>query len=191
MRLFRLVPDDTHIPFVRYQWWAYLFSGALVLLTLIMVPVHGLNFGIDFRGGILIEVRMPGEAADIGAMRTTLGGLGLGEVQLQEFGEPTDVLIRVERQAGDEAAQQAALSTIRSALTQEFGEGISYRRVEFVGPRVSEDLFWAGTMAVIFAVIAILAYVWFRFEWHFAVGAVAALVHDAVTTIGLFSLFWL
>jgi preprotein translocase subunit SecF len=191
MRSFRFVPDNTHIPFVRYQFWAYIFSGLLVLITLIMVPLHGLNFGIDFRGGILVEVRMPGEAADIGAMRTTLGGLGLGEVQLQEFGEPTDVLIRVERQAGDEAAQQVAVATIRNALDQEFGEGISYRRVEFVGPKVSEDLFWAGTQAVIFAVIAILAYVWFRFEWHFAVGAVVALVHDAVTTIGLFSLFWL
>lgn len=191
MRFFRLVPENTHIEFVRYQWWAYLFSGALVLMTLIMVPLHGLNLGIDFRGGILVEVRMPGEEADLAAMRSTLGGVGLGQVQLQEFGAPTDVLIRVERQAGDEAAQQAAVGAIRSALDQEFGEGISYRRVEFVGPTVSQDLLWAGTQAVIYAVIAILAYVWFRFEWHFAVGAVAALVHDAVTTIGLFSLFWL
>ncbi len=191
MHRFRLVPDQTHIPFVRYQYWGYAISAALVLLTLILVPLKGLNFGIDFRGGTLVEVRMPGEAADLGAMRQALGGLGLGEVALQEFGEPTDVLIRIERQAGDDEAQAAAVNQVRAALDEQFGEGISYRRVEFVGPKVSEELLWAGTQAIIYAVLAILAYVWFRFEWHFAVGAILATVHDAVTTIGLFALLGL
>jgi preprotein translocase subunit SecF len=97
VRSFRLIPDDTRIPFVRYQYWAYAFSGALVLLTLILLPTKGLNFGIDFQGGILIEVGMPGPATDLAAMRSTLQDLGLGEVALQEFGGPANVLIRIER----------------------------------------------------------------------------------------------
>jgi preprotein translocase subunit SecF len=191
MRSFRLIPDDTHIHFMRYEYWAYGFSAALVLLTLLLVPLKGLNFGIDFRGGILMEVRMPGVAADLGAMRATLGGLGLGEVALQEFGEPSDVLIRIERQEGGEEAQQAAVAAVRAALDANFGADISYRRVEFVGPKVSGELFWAGTQAVIYALIAILAYIWVRFEWQYGIGAIAALIHDTVTTVGLFALLGL
>ena len=191
MRAFRLIPDDIHIPFMRYQYWAYAFSGALVLLALILVPLKGLNFGIDFRGGILIEVRVPGEEADLGAMRATLGGLALGEVALQTFGAPNDVLIRVQRQEGGEEAQQAAVSAVRAALDEQFGEDISYRRVEFVGPKVSSELLWAGTQAVLYSIIAILAYVWFRFEWQYAIGAIIALIHDTLTTIGLFALLGL
>jgi preprotein translocase subunit SecF len=191
MRSFRLIPDDTRIPFVRYRYWAYALSGALVLLTLILLPTKGLNLGIDFRGGILIEVGMPTAAPDLAAMRSTLGDLGLGEVALQEFGSPSDILIRVEHQEGGEAGQLAAVNEIKAALAQHFGNDISYRRVEFVGPKVSEDLLWAGTQATVYALIAILVYVWFRFEWQFAVGAVVALVHDAVTTLGLFSLLGL
>jgi preprotein translocase SecF subunit len=190
MMSLRLVPDRTRVPFTRFEMVGYAISAFLIVLTLILVPAKGLNFGIDFRGGIMIEVGMPGPA-DVAAMRTTLGGMGLGEVTLQEFGDPNTVLIRVERQPGDEAEQLAAVDQIRSALAAEFGEGISYRRVEFVGPRVSEELLWAGIQAVVFAIIAILAYVWFRFEWQFAVGAVVALVHDTVTTMGLFALFGL
>jgi preprotein translocase SecF subunit len=191
MRSFRLIPDDTRIHFMRYEYWAYAFSGALVLLTLILVPLKGLNFGIDFQGGILMEVRVPGEAADLAAMRATLGGLGLGEVALQTFGEPNDVLIRVQRQEGGEEAQQAAVAAVRGALTERFGEDISWRRVEFVGPKVSSELFWAGAQALGYSLIAILAYIWFRFEWQYGVGALVALAHDAITTIGLFALFGL
>jgi preprotein translocase subunit SecF len=190
MRSFRLIPDETRIPFVRYRHWAYAFSGALVALTLILLPTKGLNFGIDFRGGILIEVGMPG-AADLAAMRSTLDGLGLGEIALQEFGGPANILIRVERQAGGEAGQLAAVDRVKAALGERFGADISYRRVEFVGPKVSADLLWAGAQATLYALIAILVYVWFRFEWQFAIGAVVALIHDAVTTLGLFSLFGL
>ncbi|MGH6904255.1 MAG: protein translocase subunit SecF [Geminicoccaceae bacterium] len=190
MRSFRLIPDDTRIQFVRYRYWAYAFSGALVLLTLILLPTRGLNFGIDFQGGILIEVGMSGPA-DLAAMRSTLGDLGLGEVALQEFGGPENVLIRVERQEGGEAGQLAAVNLVKTALAERFGDDLSYRRVEFVGPKVSGDLLWAGIQATVYALIAILVYVWFRFEWQFAVGAVVALIHDAVTTLGLFSLFGL
>ena len=190
MRSFRLIPDDTRIQFVRYRYWAYAFSGALILLTLILVPTKGLNYGIDFQGGLLIEVGMPGPA-DLGAMRATLGGLDLGEVALQEFGGPENVLIRIERQAGGEAGQLAAVERVKAALAERFGDDIDYRRVEFVGPKVSGDLLWAGAQATVYALLAILAYVWFRFEWQFAVGAVVALIHDALTTLGLFALFGL
>ena len=191
MSTFRLIPDDTRIPFVRYRYWAYAFSGALVLLTLILLPTKGLNLGIDFQGGILIEAGMPGPAADLAAMRSTLQGLGLGEIALQEFGGRANVLIRVQRQEGGEQAQLAAVEKVKTALAERFGKDVSYRRVEFVGPKVSEDLLWAGTQATVYALIAILAYVWFRFEWQFAVGAVVALIHDAVTTLALFSLLGL
>jgi preprotein translocase subunit SecF len=191
MRGFRLIPDDTRIPFVRYQYWAYAFSGALIALTLILLPTQGLNFGIDFRGGILIEAGMPGPAADLATMRSTLGELGLGEVALQEFGAPTNVLIWVERQPGGEQAQLAAVERLKTSLGERFGADVSYRRIEMVGPKVSADLLWNGTQAVVFALVAILAYVWFRFEWQFAIGAVVALIHDALTTIGLLSLLGL
>jgi preprotein translocase subunit SecF len=111
MRSFRLIPDDTHIPFVRYQYWAYAFSGALILLTLILLPTKGLNLGIDFQGGILIEVGMPGPA-DLAAMRSILGDLGLGEVALQDFGGRAYVLIRVQRQEG--AKRGSSLRSTRS-----------------------------------------------------------------------------
>ena len=191
MRSFRLIPDDTRIPFVRYQYWAYAFSAALVVLTLVLLPIKGLNFGIDFRGGVLIEVGMPGAAADLGAMRATLGGLGLGEVALQEFGQPSDILIRIERQPGGEEAQRAAVDQVKAALAGPFGDDISYRRVEFVGPKVSGDLLWNGIQAMVYSIVAILAYIWFRFEWQFAIGAILALIHDAVTTLGMFSLLGL
>jgi preprotein translocase SecF subunit len=191
MLSFRFIPDRTSIPFIRYQRLGYAISGILIALSLLLLPTKSLNFGIDFQGGILIEVRVPGPAADLGAMRATLGGLGLGEVALQEFGQPNDVLIRIERQAGGEEAQQAAVDRVKAALAERFGDDISYRRVEFVGPKVSGDLFWAGTQAVIYALIAILAYIWFRFEWQFAIGAIVALIHDVILTLGIFSLLGL
>jgi preprotein translocase SecF subunit len=191
MLSFRFIPDRTSIPFIRYQRLGYAISGILIALSLLLLPTKSLNFGIDFQGGILIEVRVPGPAADLGAMRATLGGLGLGEVALQEFGQPNDVLIRIERQAGGEEAQLAAVDRVKAALAERFGNDVSYRRVEFVGPKVSGDLFWAGTQAVIYALIAILAYIWFRFEWQFAMGAIVALIHDVLLTLGIFSLLGL
>lgn len=191
MMNFRLVADQTNIPFLSFRKIAMIVSGALALLSVVLLPTKGLNFGIDFQGGTMIEARMPGDAADIGAMRATLSGLGLGEVALQEFGSPTDVLIRVERQDGEQAAQLAAVDQVKQALAERFGEDISYRRVEFVGPKVSGELFRAGAEAVLFALIAILAYIWFRFEWQFAVGSIIALVHDVVLTLGIFSLLGL
>ncbi|MEZ5934719.1 MAG: protein translocase subunit SecF [Alphaproteobacteria bacterium] len=190
MRTFRFIPDITHIAFVRYRFAAYVFSGLLVLMSCLLLPTKGLNYGIDFRGGVLIEVGMP-QAADVAAMRATLGALGLGDVALQTFGDEQNVMIRIERQAGGEEAQHQAVAAVKQALAERFGQEIDYRRVESVGAKVSADLLRSGIEAAVFALLAILAYVWFRFEWQFAIGAVIALIHDALTTVGLFTLFGL
>ena len=183
MRPLRLVPPNTAIDFLRWRRTAFVFSAALVAASIVITALMGLNFGIDFRGGILMEVLTPA-AADIAQMRQTLGQLDLGEVSLQEFGSPQDVLIRVQRQEGAEAEQIAAIEAIRVAL----GEGIEERRTEFVGPTVGGELIEAGTLAVVLAMAAILVYIWFRFEWQFGVCAVMALAHDVISTIGLFAL---
>ncbi len=181
-----LIPAGISIQFIPRKVLFFAFSVLLAAASVGLYLTKGLNYGIDFQGGIVIEVRTQGPA-DIGAMRSTLSGLGLGEVALQEFGAPDDVLIRVQKQEGGDAAQQAAVE----ALKQVLGTEVEYRRTEFVGPKVSEELFIDGVMAVGFAIIAILVYIWFRFEWQFGLGAVIALVHDVVSTIGLFALLGL
>ena len=186
MRGLRLIPVDINISFIPKRIIFFIFSAVLITSSVGLFLTKGLNYGIDFQGGILMEVRTD-KAVDISAMRTTLGNLGLGEVTLQEFGQPTDVLIRVQRQEGDESAQQAAVEMVKAAL----GFGVDYRRTEFVGPKVSEELFRDGVMAVSLAILAILIYIWFRFEWQFGMGAVVALTHDVLSTIGIFALLGL
>jgi len=186
MRGLHLVPANIDLSFISKKTLFFAFSTILILGSIIMFLANGLNYGIDFKGGIMIEVRTE-KAADIGAMRKNLGSLGLGEVALQEFGQPTDVLIRIQRQDGGEKAQQEAVSKVKSAL----GEKVEYRRTEFVGPKVSDELFWDGVLAVGLAIFAILVYIWFRFEWQFGMGAVVALSHDVISTIGIFSLLGL
>ncbi|MGA7428256.1 MAG: protein translocase subunit SecF [Rhodoplanes sp.] len=159
-------------------------SGLLSLLAIVLFFTVGLNFGIDFRGGTLIEIQSKAGPADLGAIRTTLGRLDLGEVQLQRFGAPSDVLIRLAQQPGGEEAQQAAVNKVKAAL----GDGYDYRRVEVVGPRVSGELVQSGILGMLVAMLGILLYLWFRFEWQFAVGATVATLHDVVLTIGFFSL---
>ena len=182
-RPIRLVPGNTTIDFVGRRIAAYAISGLIVVASLFALGALGLNFGIDFRGGILIEVRTEGPA-EIAEMRSTLGGLGLGEVVLQEFGAEDEVLIRIQRQEGEEAEQIKAIGAVQTAL----GTAVEYRRTEFVGPTVGQELIEASTWAVILAIGGILLYIWFRFEWQFGICAVAALVHDVVSTIGLFAL---
>ena len=186
MRHLKLIPAGVNLQFVAKRMIFFVFSGLLMVMSVGLFTIKGVNYGIDFKGGILMEVRTP-DAADPGAMRLALSDLGLGEIALQEFGAPTDVLIRVQRQEGGEKAQQAAVEAVKAAL----GPEVEYRRTEFVGPKVSEELFWDGVMAVTFAILAILVYIWFRFEWQFGLGAVVALVHDVLSTIGLFSLLGL
>ncbi|MBL28830.1 MAG: protein translocase subunit SecF [Rhodospirillaceae bacterium] len=187
MRPLRVIPDGTHIPFMRWRKIAFVFSLLLGIASVALFFTRGLNYGIDFEGGILVEVQTPGPA-DLSEMRTRLNNLGLGGVSLQEFGAPNDVLIRVERQPGEEAEQQRAVEAVRAALTEEYGDGVDYRRVEFVGPKVGSELVVAGIEAVVFSVIAMLFYIWFRFEWQFGIGSVVALIHDVVLTIGMFTI---
>ena len=189
MRLFnipllRIVPDDTKFDFMRFRRISFPISALLSIVAIALFFHPGLNLGIDFRGGTLMEIQTKEAAADIAKMRTTLGGLGIGEVQLQGFGGPKDVLIRVAQQPGGEQAQQAAVDKIKGAL----GEGIEYRRVEVVGPRVSGELLSYGTLGLISAIVGILIYLWFRFEWQFALGAMIANVHDLVLTLGFMSI---
>jgi len=184
MRLLTLVPANTKVDFVGKRKLAFAFSLSLVLISIGAFLVQGLNFGIDFSGGILMEVQTEGPA-EIPALRRTLGGLNLGEVQIQEFGAPNDVLIRVQEQAGGEDAQLKAITAIKAAL----GDGVhEYRRTEFVGPTVGAELIRAAILAVSLAIVAILVYIWFRFEWQFGVGAVVALIHDVISTVGLFAI---
>ena len=178
----RLLPAGTKIEFINPHRLWFALSATLMALSIGFFLVRGLNFGIDFRGGILIEARTPGPA-DLGEMRARLTGLGLGEVALQEFGTPRDVLIRVQRQEGDEKAQIRAIRIVKETL----GEDVDYRRTEFVGPKVGAELVRAGVTAVVLAVLAIMVYIWFRFEWQFSLGAVVALAHDVLSTIGIFA----
>ncbi|MGE0565594.1 MAG: protein translocase subunit SecF [Pseudolabrys sp.] len=169
---------------MRFRRISFPISAALSIVAIALYFFVGLNFGIDFKGGTLFEVQSKSGPADIAQMRTTLGGLELGEVQLQQFGAPTDVLIRIAEQPGGEEAQQAAVRKVRAAL----GDSVEYRRVEVVGPRVSSELLSYGVIGLICAILGILIYLWFRFEWQFALGAMIANVHDLVLTVGFMSL---
>ena len=140
MRLLRIVPDNTNFDFMRFRRISFPMSALMSILAITLYFTHGLNFGIDFRGGTLIEVQTKAGPADLAKMRSTLNALGLGDVQLQQFGAPDDVLIRIAEQPGGDAAQQAAVAKVRGAL----GEEVDYRRVEVVGPRVSGELLSYG-----------------------------------------------
>ena len=176
-----------HIPNLNFMGWhkiGFALSLVMTLGSIILFLVQGLNYGIDFAGGTLIEVRSVSGPADLAGMRAKLDGLGLGEVALQGFGSAEEVLIRVPRQPGDDKAQMAAVEKVKAAL----GTSVDYRRTEVVGPKVGGELVRAGVIATILALLAIAAYVWFRFEWPFGVGAMLSTVHDTVTTVGVFSL---
>lgn len=184
MRLLRIVPDDTKFDFMRFRRISFPVSAILSIVAILLYFGVGLNFGIDFKGGTLLEVQTQSAKADLAAMRATLDDLGLGKVQLQEFGQPNDVLIRVAQQPGGDAAQQVAVQKIRGAL----GNSVTYRRVEVVGPSVSTELLSYGIIGLMLAILGILIYLWFRFEWQFAVGAMIANTHDLVLTIGFMCL---
>jgi preprotein translocase subunit SecF len=180
----RIVPDNTHFDFTRFRRISFPISAVLSIIAISLFFTHGLNFGIDFKGGTLLEVQAKSGTADIAGMRTLLNNLGLGDVQLQQFGDPSEVLIRVAEQPGGDAAQQGAVQKVRGAL----GDSVDYRRVEVVGPRVSGELLAYGMLGLMLAIFSILIYLWFRFEWQFALGAMIANVHDIVLTIGFMSI---
>lgn len=198
--LIKFLPDQPNFRFMTYRNWAFPLSIVMMVVSLGLFGFLGLNLGIDFRGGTVVEIRVTDDTAnagmiqtidgqetvvaDIAGIRTQLNQLQFGDVEVQSFGNETDVLIRIEQQPGGDQAQQAVVERVRDEL----GEvGIEYRRFEVVGPRVSGELAVAGTLAVVAALGAILVYIWVRFEWQFAVGAIIATVHDVVLTLGLFA----
>jgi preprotein translocase subunit SecF len=183
--MLRIVPDDTKFDFMRFRRVSFPSSAVLSIVAICLYFFVGLNFGIDFVGGTLLEVKTKsGEQADLSKMRTSLDGLGLGEIQLQEFGTPDRVLIRIPQQPGGEAAQNTAKEKVKTAL----GDELSVEREEVVGPRISTEMLATSTIGLMTAILAILVYLWFRFEWQFALGAMVANVHDLVLTIGYMSL---
>ncbi len=196
--LLKLIPDRTEIEFSRIRFIAMAFSAVLVIGSLVALATLGLNFGVDFKGGVTIEVA-DDQPIDIGAVRTTVSDLGLGSVDVQEIqdfaGSDKAVLIRISQQQAsstddpdaNELVQQEAAAKVREALTVLLGEGVNFRKTDVVGPTVSGELVQKGALAVALAIAMMLIYIWLRFEWQFSLGAVLALVHDVIITLGMFS----
>ena len=179
----KLVPDNSAFDFLRQMRLTAAFSAILVLVSIGLFFGKGLNLGIDFRGGILIEAQSQ-NTVEVAKIRSDLSRLSLGDISIQSFGSKRDILIRVQRQEGDETAQIAAIQRI----TETLGENFDIRRTEFVGPTIGAELAEKGMLAVGCALLAIMIYIWFRFEWQFSIAAVIALGHDVISTVGLFAL---
>ncbi|MBV9702886.1 MAG: protein translocase subunit SecF [Methylobacteriaceae bacterium] len=182
MRLLRIVPDGTRFGFVRFRRFSFPFSAALSVATVIMFLQFGLHFGIDFTGGTLIELQAKSGKADVGAIRTAANAFGVGEVQVQEFGNAGGVSLRFPVVPGGDKAQGAGVQKAHEAFDKDY----EFRRVETVGPRVSGELVQSGTLGVVLSIIAVLTYLWLRFEHQFAFGAIIGTMHDIVLTIGFF-----
>ncbi|WP_374764014.1 protein translocase subunit SecF [Yunchengibacter salinarum] len=184
--LLRLLPRNTKIDFLKGHRIAAVLSLVLMIGSVALFAVNSLNYGIDFKGGIAIEIGME-KPIPIAKVRDVLNAQNLGEVAVQEYGSPTEALIRIERQPGGDEAQMAAMDAAKAALSESLAD-VDYRQENIIGPKVSGELKTDGTIAVTVAVIAVLIYIWFRFEWQFGVGAVIALVHDVLLTVGFFAL---
>ena len=179
----RFIPDDTKIPIMRLSRFGFFVSGLLSLASVLLFVFVGLNVGVDFKGGTVMTIRTAAPA-NIEQLRNEVNALGFGNAEIQEFGSPNDVLIRLPAVEGGEDAQQTTIAKVKEAL----GSGVEFRSVEVVGPKVSAELAEQGIIAVVSAIVGILLYVWFRFEWQFAAGAVLSLLHDVLITIGIFCL---
>lgn len=184
MLRFRLAPDNTKIGFMRLRRVSYPLSAVMSILSVLAFFTIGLNYGIDFAGGTLMELRAKQGQADLASLRALGGKLNLGDVEVQAFGGGQDVTVRVRLQPGGDAAQQEAVTKVRQAI----GDGYEFRRIEVVGPRVSSELVQSGTLGVVLSIVAVLTYLWFRFEWQLAVSAVIATMHDLLLTMGFFAL---
>ncbi|WP_341990169.1 protein translocase subunit SecF [Azorhizobium sp. AG788] len=187
MPLIHYIPAQTHIGFMRLRRVSFAFSAAMTLFAVFMFGTVGFNLGIDFRGGTLIEAQSAQNAADLGALREQLTDSDLGDVQIQEFGSPRDVMIRVGRTGENDAAQQAIVEKVRTAL----GADYTVRRVETVGPSVSSELVRQSILALVLGAVVVLIYLWFRFEWQFAVGALVTTAHDIFVTLMIYSVLGL
>lgn len=182
MELYKLIPHDTKIDFVNKRKYVFLFSIFMTLGSILTFFFHGLNYGVDFRGGFVMEIRTQ-EKADIGALRTKLNDLHVGEFSLQAFGSDKDVMIRMPSSGESQAEQNAALERVKAAL----GDNVEYRRLEKIGPKIGDELVHDAILAVIISLCAILLYMWIRFEWQFAICGVIALAHDCIVLMGLYS----
>ncbi len=183
--ILRYMPHEFQWDVVGTRFIWYVLTAILIVVSMGSIATRGFNFGIDFAGGILMEARAE-RVIDLAPLRSELNELGVGEVAITTFGDTgRDIMIRVPQQAGGDAAQGVALKKVQESL----GEGYEIRRTEVVGPKVGAELIISGALAVALAVTAIAVYVWFRFEWQFALGACLALCSDVITTLGVFSLF--
>jgi preprotein translocase SecF subunit len=181
------IPAGTKFSFVSHYKLALAETAILALVTLVLLSTLGLNFGVDFRGGTMVEIRTTDGPADVSAIRAKVGALNLGGLQIQQFGSANEVLIRIEEQPGGDKAQQEAVGKVQAAL----GDNIEIRRVEVVGATVSAELIASAITALTLATLGIFAYLWFRFEWQFSVSAIIALLHDMAMVLCLFSILQL
>ena len=179
--------SKSSIDFLKGKYVAFITSIILILLSIGLFFLNGLNFGIDFKGGTLIEIETQNKI-EISEVRSSLNSLSLGDIQVQEFGSDKNLLIRIEQQQGGDQIQQNVLEIVKQKLISDISETINFRRTEVVGPKVSGELIQSGTIAILVAVFAMLIYIWLRFEWQFSLGAVIALLHDVILTIGVFCL---
>ena len=186
--LLRLVPEKTDIKFLAMRKVALVLSAVLLVASVALFFSRGLNYGIDFKGGVNLFMQAEnGAAADISRIRTISAATVVGEVKVKEFGEKTDVLISIEKQPGGSKEQNEALKAVQEALITAMPE-LKFQSSEVIGPQVSGELKRDGMIAVTIAIMAVLIYIWFRFEWQFGLGAVIALMHDILLTIGFFSI---
>ena len=182
MKTLKLIKQNTNIEFLKYKKTTLIISFIFCLISFFSVFINGLNFGIDFKGGSLIEVRSE-ESINISNVRSRLSSLNFGDIQIQNFGSEKNILVRVE------ASSSKNNSSILSIITNELVSFGEIQRTEVVGPKISSELIQKGILAIISAVGLMLFYIWIRFEWQFSLGAVLALIHDVIITIGIFSFF--
>lgn len=188
MKIFSWIIKDTSIDFLGFRKIAYAITAVLLAASIASVAVRGFNYGIDFSGGVLIEVKSKNGPVDVDKVRKELDTLKLDELNLQSFGDAQDeLMIRAQANNADEESQRVAVQQIKQMLENDF----TFERIESVGPQVGDELKLSGVLASVFAMLAISMYIWFRFEWKFAVGALVGLFHDLLITIGLVSIFHL
>jgi preprotein translocase subunit SecF len=186
MKLLKIVPDNTSFRFVRLRWIAFAFTILLTVASISLIATRGLNLGVDFVGGLMIEAGFE-KPVPLDRLRKDIGAMEVGDVSLQEFGSPRNIAIRLPLPPGDDAAVQTTVKRVQSQIAEKY-PGVSFRRVESVSGKVSGELISDGIMAVLFAMLGIAVYSWFRFEWHFGVSTLVALVHDVTVTLGFFAL---
>ena len=186
MRLIKLVPDNTNIGFVRVRRWAFGLTIALTLASLALFAARGLNMGVDFVGGLLMEVGFA-QPVPLDDLRGIVRAENVGDVSLQQFGGPTKVALRLPLPPGDAAAVQKVVARVQGAIRARHPDA-SFRRVETVSGKVSDELIRTGVIAVALGMLGIALFTWLRFEWHFGVSTLVALVHDVIVTLGIFAL---